>query len=99
MRIPKLTMLQFVVLIVLSDGEKKTRLMMEALVRMDHIITYPALYKLMQRMEVSGLITHRKEQRTKNGQSYRESFWLITNIGKKEAKVFRAFVDQISEGI
>lgn len=83
MQLPKLTHLQFLVLLLLRDGPVSGRRLRDGLSRFGIRKSGPAFYQMMARLEDGGLLEGWYEQRIVEGQIIRERHYRILGPGRE----------------
>lgn len=92
MRLPSITILQYVVLSAVHSDEKSSLKLRELLANCDHPMSPPAFYQFMGRMEKAALVTGRYEQKIIESQAIKERKYKATRIGCKLCDNFRKFI-------
>jgi DNA-binding PadR family transcriptional regulator len=92
MPIPQMTSLQYLTLAVLMDGELSGRRLRENLAEKGHSPSAPGFYQFMARLEETGFITGRYNQKVLDGQIYRERVYSITSSGTRSWEAYRDFI-------
>lgn len=90
MKVPKVTAFQIVVLSLLLDQQRSGREIRSSLSSSQ---SGPAFYQAMARLEDSGFVEGRYEQKHVEGNVVRERWYAITANGKEVYKEFQEFAD------
>ena len=91
MPLPKLTSLQFLVLVSLMDGELAGRDLRAAMKREKVKMRRPAFYRLMGRLEDSKFVKGKYENKTIDDQIVRERRYKVTATGVRAVEEFELF--------
>ena len=91
MKLPEITHLQFSVLAYLQSEERAGKAVRAQLAELGMRRSGPAFYQLMSRMEDSGLVDGRYEQKVIDGQIIKERFYAVTDKGLEAWRATRDF--------
>jgi DNA-binding PadR family transcriptional regulator len=94
--LPTLTHLQFLVLGVLSGGDRPGRGIRDVLAHYGIRRTAPAFYQLMARLEKDKLVQGRYEPVTVGDQTVTERWYTVTPAGLRRWQAAQAFYEQVS---
>jgi DNA-binding PadR family transcriptional regulator len=96
-RVPRITHLQFLVLVALRAGERPGRYIRRVLARHGVRRTGPAFYQMMARLEDAGLVAGAYDQKVIGGQMIKERRYTLTASGESAWSATRAFYSDAIE--
>lgn len=91
MSLPELSHLQFAVLGMLLDSERKGREIREQLAQLRVRQTGPAFYQMMARLEEAGFVEGWYTQKVVDGQILKERHYRVHATGEKAWRASRSF--------
>jgi DNA-binding PadR family transcriptional regulator len=92
MRLPKLTLLQWLVFNELRDGERRTEALRSAVRRAGVAASVPAFQQLLGRLESAGYLRGRYERGMTGGRPVRYRVYRLTKAGRRAWEEVREFV-------